>query len=183
MTAPLQFHSCRCRYIYESDMPVGRLVRVVADKNQVCFVADMSGNDVHVTPMLLVFYLVMSLPLHVHVWTSVLPLAIIVPGKWVTACTTMHVTDEIDVQDCTMSYARRPFGLGLLVVGYDVNGPCLYETCPTGEYWQCQAMALGARSQAAKTYLERHLEVFPEASLDELIKRVLAALHVRSHLT
>ena len=37
-------------------------------------------------------------------------------------------------------------------------------------------MAIGARSQSAKTYLERHYESFPDATLDELINHGLLAL-------
>jgi 20S proteasome alpha/beta subunit len=103
------------RFVYESEMPVGRLVRIVADKNQFC----------------------------------------------------------------TQLASHRPYGLGLLVVGIDANGPCLYETSPSGEFWQCKAMALGARSQAAKTYLERKLDDFGGASMDDLVKHVLLALQAR----
>jgi hypothetical protein len=39
-------------------------------------------------------------------------------------------------------------------------------------------MAMGARSQAAKTYLERQLEEFPAAHVDTLIKHALLALQV-----
>ena len=83
------------------------------------------------------------------------------------------------VQLCTTRGDLRPYGLGLLVVGTDANGPCLYETSPSGEYWQCKAMALGARSQAAKTYLERNLDTLANATQDDLIKHVLLALQVR----
>jgi 20S proteasome subunit alpha 6 len=37
-------------------------------------------------------------------------------------------------------------------------------------------MAIGARSQSARTYLEKHLKDFPTCSLDELIKHALRAL-------
>lgn len=65
-------------------------------------------------------------------------------------------------QAATQSYVRRPYGVGLLVIGYDRTGPHLYQTCPTGNYHEWYAMALGARSQAAKTYLERNYETFNE---------------------
>ena len=38
------------------------------------------------------------------------------------------------------------------------------------------ACAIGARSQMARTYLERHLDEFADASRDELIKHGLLAL-------
>jgi 20S proteasome subunit alpha 6 len=71
------------RFVYEAPMPVGRLVRQVADKHQVC----------------------------------------------------------------TQRSWKRPFGVGLLVGGYDRTGPHLYNTCPSGNYYEYKAMAIGARSQ------------------------------------
>jgi len=37
-------------------------------------------------------------------------------------------------------------------------------------------MAIGSRSQSARTYLERNLEAFKEASLEELLKHGMRAL-------
>lgn len=76
----------------------------------------------------------------------------------------------------TQRYGRRPFGVGLLVVGYDSLGPHLYQTCPSANFYQCKSMAIGARSQSARTYLEKHLTTFPTCSLDDLIKHALRAL-------
>ncbi|KAI8469700.1 MAG: nucleophile aminohydrolase [Monoraphidium minutum] len=100
------------RYVYESPMPVGRLVRQVADKHQVC----------------------------------------------------------------TQRSWKRPYGVGLLVAGFDARGPHLYNTCPSGNYYEYKAMAMGARSQASKTYLEKHYESFPGASTEELALHGLRAL-------
>jgi 20S proteasome subunit alpha 6 len=79
-------------------------------------------------------------------------------------------------QECTQSYVRRPYGVGLLVAGFDATGPHLYETSPAGTYLEWKAMAIGARSQSAKTYLEKHFESFPGLGKDELIKHALQAL-------
>merc|ERR1712226_437384 len=40
----------------------------------------------------------------------------------------------------------------------------------------CKCMAIGARSQSARTYLEKHLEKFATCDLDELVKHGLRAL-------
>lgn len=77
------------RFVYEAPMPVGRLVRQVADKHQVC----------------------------------------------------------------TQRSWKRPFGVGLLVGGYDRSGPHLYNTCPSGNYYEYKAMAIGARSQVGQLAL------------------------------
>jgi len=76
----------------------------------------------------------------------------------------------------TQRYGRRPFGVGLLVAGYDDLGTHLYQTCPSANYYECKAMAIGARSQSARTYLEKHLNEFPTNSLDDLIRHALRAL-------
>jgi len=76
----------------------------------------------------------------------------------------------------TQQSGRRPYGVGLLVVGYDENGPHLYETSPSGNYYDYKAQAIGARFQSARTYLEKTYEGFVDAPRDELIKHALLAL-------
>ena len=56
------------------------------------------------------------------------------------------------------------------------QGPHIYQTCPSANYFDCKAMAIGARSQSARTYLEKHLNEFPSSELDDLIKHGLRAL-------
>lgn len=79
-------------------------------------------------------------------------------------------------QTNTQSYGRRPYGVGLLIAGVDDTGPHLFEFQPSGMTQEMVACAIGARSQMARTYLERHLEEFDGASRDELIKHALKAL-------
>lgn len=56
------------------------------------------------------------------------------------------------------------------------RGPHIYQTCPSANYFDCKAMAVGSRSQSARTYLERHLDEFPNCETEELIKHGLRAL-------
>jgi 20S proteasome subunit alpha 6 len=42
--------------------------------------------------------------------------------------------------------------------------------------YEFYASAIGARSQSARTYLEKHYESFPDAALDDLIVHALQAL-------
>uniref|UniRef100_H2YKU5 Proteasome subunit alpha type n=1 Tax=Ciona savignyi TaxID=51511 RepID=H2YKU5_CIOSA len=79
-------------------------------------------------------------------------------------------------QTPTQRYGRRPFGVGILVAGYDEKGPHIYQTCPSANYYNCKAMAIGSRSQSARTYLERHLNEFQDCSPEELIRHGLTAL-------
>ncbi|KAI9909173.1 hypothetical protein PsorP6_015152 [Peronosclerospora sorghi] len=84
------------------------------------------------------------------------------------------VSDVADKkQECTQSYIRRPYGVGLLVAGVDKKGVHLYQTCPSGNYYEYKGIAIGSRSQSARTYLEKHFESFPNLSKDELIQHAL----------
>merc|ERR1711993_153942 len=58
------------------------------------------------------------------------------------------------MQLCIQGYNKRPYGVGLLVAGYDDLGPHIYQVCPSANFYDCKAMSIGARSQSAKTYLE-----------------------------
>lgn len=80
------------------------------------------------------------------------------------------------MQVCTQRYDRRPYGVGLLVAGFDDKGSHIYQTCPSANYYDCKAMSIGARSQSARTYLEKHLDQLANISLDELVKHGLRAL-------
>lgn len=79
-------------------------------------------------------------------------------------------------QVCTQRSWKRPYGVGLLVGGLDESGAHLYYNCPSGNYFEYQAFAIGSRSQAAKTYLERRFENFMESTREDLIKDALTAI-------
>ena len=65
-------------------------------------------------------------------------------------------------QSNTMRPGRRPYGVGCLVAGYDGKAN-LYQTCPSGNFYAYKAMAIGGRSQSARTYLENHYETFADS--------------------
>ncbi|XP_060171370.1 proteasome subunit alpha type-1-A-like [Lycium barbarum] len=79
-------------------------------------------------------------------------------------------------QVCNQRSWKRPYGVGLLVGGLDESGAHLYYNCPSGTYFEYQAFAIGSRSQAAKTYLERRFENFTDSSRGSLLKDALFAL-------
>ncbi|VDI49178.1 20S proteasome subunit alpha 6, partial [Mytilus galloprovincialis] len=56
------------------------------------------------------------------------------------------------------------------------QGPHIYQTCPSANYYDCKAMAIGARSQSARTYLEKFLDQYLDCTLEELVKHGLRAL-------
>ena len=87
------------------------------------------------------------------------------------------VLDLADMhQQCTQSYVRRPYGVGLLVAAYDQTGPHLYVTEPSGNYYEYIATAIGDRAQSSRTYLEKEYESFYNATRDELIRHAIRAL-------
>ena len=79
-------------------------------------------------------------------------------------------------QSNTQLYGRRPYGVGLLVAGVDDAGPHLFEFQPSGLTHEMVACAIGARSQMARTYLERHVDAFADCPREELIRHGLRAL-------
>ena len=54
----------------------------------------------------------------------------------------------------------RPYGVGLLVIGYD-SAPHLFETCPSGNFFEFKGQAIGSRSQSSRTYIERNVDALP----------------------
>ncbi|KTW26517.1 proteasome core particle subunit alpha 6 [Pneumocystis jirovecii RU7] len=76
----------------------------------------------------------------------------------------------------TQQYGRRPYGVGFLVIGYDDTGPHLYEFLPSGSILEYIGASIGARSQSARTYLERCVDFFPDATMENLILHGLRAL-------
>lgn len=83
---------------------------------------------------------------------------------------------SLKAQAKTMQDGKRAFGVGLLVAGYDEAGPHLFFSCPNAEYFEYMAYAIGAKSQASKTYLEKHYKAFAKSSLNDLILHGLKAL-------
>ncbi|KAF2608505.1 hypothetical protein F2Q68_00046694 [Brassica cretica] len=49
----------------------------------------------------------------------------------------------------------RPFGVSLVVAGYDDKGPQLYQVDPSSSYFSWKASAMGKNVSNAKTFLEK----------------------------
>lgn len=60
-------------------------------------------------------------------------------------------------------YLRRKKSLLVL---FQSQGPHIYQTCPSANYYDCKAMAIGARSQSARTYVEKHLDKFLDSMFE-----------------
>jgi 20S proteasome subunit alpha 6 len=76
----------------------------------------------------------------------------------------------------TQHYGKRPYGVGLLVAGVDERGPHLFEFQPSGMTEEMVAFAIGARSQMARTYLEKNMDAFASCGREELVRHGLKAL-------
>ncbi|KAG0299863.1 Proteasome subunit alpha type-2 [Dissophora globulifera] len=59
------------------------------------------------------------------------------------------------MQEFTQSGGVRPFGVSLLIAGFDESGPMLYQVDPSGSYWPWKATAIGKNMVNAKTFLEK----------------------------
>lgn len=86
----------------------------------------------------------------------------------------MNLGDKM--QMTTQRYDRRPYGVGLLVAGYDDQGPHIYQVVPSANFFNCKAMSIGSRSQSARTYLERNLGIITNCTKDDLICHGILAI-------
>eukprot|EP00897_Mesotaenium_endlicherianum_P000445 jgi/Mesen1/10400/ME000081S09798 len=59
------------------------------------------------------------------------------------------------MQEYTQSGGVRPFGVSLLVAGFDDKGPQLYQVDPSGSYFAWKASAIGKNMVNARTFLEK----------------------------
>jgi 20S proteasome subunit alpha 6 len=66
--------------------------------------------------------------------------------------------------------------VGLLLAGVDETGTHLFETCPSANFYEYNAIAIGAKCQSAKTYLEKNFENFKSLGRNDLIKHGVKAL-------
>jgi len=68
----------------------------------------------------------------------------------------------------------RPFGVALLVAGWDHKGPCLFHTDPSGTFTRYDAKAIGAGSEGAQTALQEQFH--KKLTIDEAEKMAVAIL-------
>merc|ERR1712098_618762 len=68
----------------------------------------------------------------------------------------------------------RPFGISLMVAGYDDSGPKLYQVDPSGACFGWKATAIGKNYVNAKTFLEKRYN--DDISLEDAIHTALLTL-------
>jgi 20S proteasome subunit alpha 2 len=74
----------------------------------------------------------------------------------------------------TESGGVRPFGVSLMLAGYDENGPQLYQVDPSGSYFAWKASAIGKNMVNAKAFLEKRYS--EEMELEDAIHTALLTL-------
>ena len=85
------------------------------------------------------------------------------------------VKDICDLkQVCTQSGGLRPFGVSILVASIEDHTPRLYETDPTGIFFQYRATVIGEGEVEVEEIL--HKEYKPELNIEEGFKLSLKAL-------
>lgn len=78
------------------------------------------------------------------------------------------------MQEFTQSGGVRPFGVSLLVAGFDQDGPQLCQIDPSGSYFAWKATAIGKNMVNAKTFLEKRYS--DEIELEDAIHTAILTL-------
>ena len=77
-------------------------------------------------------------------------------------------------QYCTQSGGLRPFGVSMLIAGYDVDGKKLFQTDPTGLYNQWKATVIGEGEDEIQPIL--HKEYKDDLTVEQGLKIAISAL-------
>lgn len=80
-------------------------------------------------------------------------------------------------QEFTQTTGRRPFGISMLIGGFDPNGsPRLYTTEPSGVYYELLAGSIGRNEKVVKEYLEKNYNDETTATEASTLKMVVKSL-------
>ncbi len=78
-------------------------------------------------------------------------------------------------QICTQSGGLRPFGVSVILAGIDADGPKLFETDPTGIYFQFRATVIGEGETEIEEILGK--EYSEKLTIEEGLKLAINALN------
>lgn len=80
-------------------------------------------------------------------------------------------------QRFTQSPGRRPFGISMLIAGFDFDGtPRLFKTEPSGAFYEYSANSTGRGEKPVREYLEEHYNDETTANESSVLKLVVKAL-------
>jgi 20S proteasome subunit alpha 2 len=82
-------------------------------------------------------------------------------------------TSEL-LQEKTQAGGYRPFGVSVLIAGYDETGPHLTQLDPSGAYYNWKATAIGKSSKNAKVFLEKRYKA--DMEIEDAIHTALMTL-------
>lgn len=103
-----------------------------------------------------------------------------------TAIDTLTVVKDMCVlkQICTQSGGLRPFGVSILVAGVDTEGPRVYETDPTGIFFQFKATVIGEGETEVQAMLDKEYKegLTVEEGLKLCVKALVKALDKSFHV-
>uniref|UniRef100_A0A6M2DFS4 Proteasome subunit alpha type n=1 Tax=Xenopsylla cheopis TaxID=163159 RepID=A0A6M2DFS4_XENCH len=81
------------------------------------------------------------------------------------------------MQKYTQSNGRRPFGISCLLGGFDYDGqPHLYQTEPSGIYYEWNANATGRSAKTVREFLEKYYIEEAVATEHDTVKLAIRAL-------
>ncbi|XP_037050187.1 proteasome subunit alpha type-2 [Bradysia coprophila] len=78
------------------------------------------------------------------------------------------------MQEYTQSGGVRPFGVSLLICGWDSDRPYLFQCDPSGSYFAWKATAMGKNSINGKTFLEKRYN--KDLELDDAVHTTILTL-------
>lgn len=82
-------------------------------------------------------------------------------------------------QKYTQSNGRRPFGISCLIGGFDYDGhPHLFQTEPSGIYYEWKANATGRSAKTVREFLEKNYTLDEVASEKGAVKVSLFSCHM-----
>ena len=87
-----------------------------------------------------------------------------------------HLADQS--HQFTQYSGVRPNGVALIIAGVDQKGESLYVTDPSGTFVQYAAVAIGAGSEEANAFLEKHYD--PKMSLDDAATLAIATINLKA---
>ncbi|XP_017074630.2 proteasome subunit alpha type-7-1 [Drosophila eugracilis] len=86
-------------------------------------------------------------------------------------------------QKYTQSNGRRPFGISCLIGGFDANGsPRLFQTEPSGNFYEYKANATGRSANTVREFLEKAYKDEKVSTNGGAIKLAIRALLEVTHL-
>ncbi|XP_067252688.1 proteasome subunit alpha type-2 isoform X2 [Chanodichthys erythropterus] len=85
------------------------------------------------------------------------------------------------MQEYTQSGGVRPFGVSLLIAGWDEDRPYLFQSDPSGAYFAWKATAMGKNYVNGKTFLEKRYN--EDLELEDAIHTAILTLKINKGLT